>query len=382
VLRHARALDADLDLRRADPRLHDVLRLGLYQLRHLERVPPHAAVATTVALARERAGDGGARYVNQALRKLAAVDTHHAPRTTHPTWLLDRWRARFGPEDTDRLAAWNDTPPPLVLQPARWDLDTLERRLADAGSATERAPFGAGLRVRREGPADLSRLATVALPAPRSLPGYLEGGFIVQEAAHALVCRFAGLPAGTRVYDACAAPGGKAVTLERLGARVVAGDARLERVAKLAATVRRAARAVAVIAADLRAAPFAPGACDAVLLDAPCTATGAMARHPDARVRLTPRAIALLAARQRALLDAAAPLVRPGGVLVYATCSLEPEENEDQVEAFLMRHPEFARAPVAGAVPAALVTASGDLTVLPHRDATDGAFAARLERGA
>jgi 16S rRNA (cytosine967-C5)-methyltransferase len=170
------------------------------------------------------------------------------------------------------------------------------------------------------------------------------------------------------------------VTLEALGARVIAGDHRRDRLPRLVETVRRAGRAVRIVAADLAAAPFTGGRFDAVVVDAPCTATGTFARHPEARGRVTARAIAALAARQRGLLDAAAPLVRPGGVLVYATCSLEPEENAEQVDAFLERHPEFARAPVGGAVPAALVTAAGDLLALPPRHGTDGAYAARLVR--
>src|SRR5207237_6977233 len=126
---------------------------------------------------------------------------------------------------------------------------------------------------------------------PRGLPGFREGAFIVQAPAHALVCRYAAIPPGALVYDACAAPGGKAVMLERGGARVVAGDARPERIPRLAETTRRAGVAIRVTVADLLSAPFAPGTVAAVLVDVPCTATGTMARHPDARWRITPRTI-------------------------------------------------------------------------------------------
>jgi 16S rRNA (cytosine967-C5)-methyltransferase len=205
----------------------------------------------------------------------------------------------------------------------------------------------------------------------------------VQDGAHALVCRFAAPPAGSRLYDACAAPGGKAVALERAGARVVAGDGRPGRLPRLVETVRRAGVAIRVCGADLLAAPFAPGAFDAVLVDAPCTATGTMARHPEARWRLEPDAPARAARRQRRLLAAAASLIRAeGGLLVYATCSLEPEENEEVVNDFLARHPAFRRAPEPGAVPAALVSDEGDLRSLPQRHGLDGAYAARLVRGA
>jgi 16S rRNA (cytosine967-C5)-methyltransferase len=186
------------------------------------------------------------------------------------------------------------------------------------------------------------------------------------------------------VYDACAAPGGKAVMLARGGARVVAGDARPDRLARLLETTRRAGVAIRVTVADLLSAPFAPGTLPAVLVDAPCSATGTMARHPDARWRVTPRTIARAARLQHALLEAAATLLGPGGVLVYSTCSLEPEENRDIVTEFLASHTEFARAPVGGggggAVPAALLTADGDLQTLPQRDGMDGAYAARLAR--
>jgi len=182
------------------------------------------------------------------------------------------------------------------------------------------------------------------------------------------------------VYDACAAPGGKAVMLERAGARVVAGDARPERIGRLLETTRRAGVAIQVTVTDLLSAPFAPGTVPAVLVDAPCSATGTVARHPDARWRVTPRTIVRIARLQRALLEAAATLVGPGGLLVYSTCSLEPEENRDIVTQFLASHTDFARAPVAAAVPASLLTPDGDLQSLPQRDGMDGAYAARLTR--
>jgi 16S rRNA (cytosine967-C5)-methyltransferase len=370
VLRRQADLDRRLELRSADPRLHDILRLGVYQLAALERVPAYAAVSTSVELARETAGEGGARYVNRVLRQLAGV-ARRAPVAgeTHPRWLAERWRRHFGPEAAGRLIAWNDAVPPLTLQPARWSRATLVARLKHAGLGVEEAPWGAGVRVSGPG----SRL-------PARLPGFRDGGFVVQDPAHALACRYAAIPPGTLVYDACAAPGGKAVMLERGGARVVAGDARRERIGRLADTARRAGVAIRIAVADLLAAPFAPRAFAAVVLDAPCAATGTMARHPDARWRVTPRTIARAAQRQRALLEAAAALVRPAGLLVYATCSLEPEENGDMVTEFLERHPEFARAPAVGGGPAALLTADGDFQSLPQRDGMDGAYAARLVR--
>ncbi|MGH7646055.1 MAG: RsmB/NOP family class I SAM-dependent RNA methyltransferase, partial [Gemmatimonadales bacterium] len=257
---------------------------------------------------------------------------------------------------------------------ARWDARTLQATLGEAGVMVREAPFGAGLRVSaaRDAP---------GLPSPLSrLPGFPEGGFLVQDPAHALVCRFAAIPPGDLVYDACAAPGGKAVALERLGARVVAGDARRERLGRLVETARRCGVAVRPLLADLLTAPFAAGGLDAVLVDAPCSATGTMARHPDARWRLEAATIARAARRQRRLLAAAAPLVRPGGLVIYATCSLEPEENTAVVDDFLEAHPEFRRDPSADAVPGALLTAQGDFQSRPQRHGIDGAYAARLRR--
>jgi len=378
VLRRQADLDRRLGLRGADPRLRDVLRLGAYQLAALARVPAYAAVATSVELARGLAGEKAARYVNQALRRIAR-ETGSGKRetgdTTHPVWLVGRWQRRFGASDTARLLAWNDTKPMLTLQPARWSADALARELRKGGLGVEEAPYGAGLRVSR--PDHVSRF-----PFPAQFPGFAEGGFIVQDPAHALVCRYAAISPRTPVYDACAAPGGKAVMLERAGARVVAGDGRPERIGRLLDTTRRAGVAIRVTVADLLSAPFAPGTMPAVLVDAPCSATGTMARHPDARWRVTPRTIVRAARLQRALLETAARLLAPGGVLVYSTCSLEPEENRDIVTAFLASHTEFARAPVPGAVPVSLLTADGDLQSLPQRDGIDGAYAARLARTA
>jgi len=374
VLRRQADLDRRLGIRGADPRLHDVLRLGAYQLAALARVPPYAAVATSVELARGLAGEKAARYVNQALRKLQRGSGLGARDSgaTHPRWLFERWRRQFGLGEARRLIAWNDTKPSVTLQPARWSAPELASRLQEAGFGVTEAPFGAGVRVI---PSPEARV-----PSPARLPGFADGAFIVQDPAHALVSRYAAIPPGTRVYDACAAPGGKAVMLERAGARVVAGDARPERVGRLLETTRRAGVAIRVTVADLLSAPFGPGTLPAVLVDAPCSATGTMARHPDARWRVTPRTIVSAARRQRALLEAAGALVAPGGLLVYSTCSLEPEENRDIVTEFLASHTEFARAPVPAAVPAPLLTSEGELQSLPQRDQIDGAYAARLMR--
>src|SRR3989454_9971704 len=167
VLRRRAQLDGMLELATADPRLHDVLRLGAYQLRALARVPAYAAVSTSVELAREAAGEGGARFVNQALRKIArdAGSGMRDAGDSHPRWLVERWNAQFGRSETERLMAWNDSRAPLTLQPACWDAATLKARLTEAGFGVGQAPFGAGVVVETGATPPASRL-----PPPAQLP--------------------------------------------------------------------------------------------------------------------------------------------------------------------------------------------------------------------
>ena len=381
VLRRQSALDAQLaplvmrGWTKVPPRLQDLLRLGAYQLVALDRVPAHAAVDTSVSLAREAGGPKAGGFVNAVLRRLGSSpapaaggdDTAAgvlAERHSHPAWLVERWLARFGPEETRRLLEWNDRRPRLVLQPARESRDQLERRWRAAGIVVEPAPFGAGLLTDRRRPEDL--------------PGFAEGAFVVQDPAQALLAWYADLPPGSVVYDAAASPGGKTIALGREAGLVVAGDVNRLRVHRLAHNLGRAGsgREHAVVA-DAMAPPVRP--VSAVLLDAPCLGTGTFARHPDARTRVNPEALERLARLQTDLLDRMAPVVAPDGLLIYSTCSLEPEENERQVDGFLVRHPEFRREP-SETFPPALLTEKGDLTILPHRHEMDGAYAARLRR--
>lgn len=378
VLRARTALDLTIarhvssDWRRVDDDVRDVLRLGAYQLLELDRVPAHAAVATAVDLAKRAHGTRSAGFVNAVLRRIArGRDAGAEPRNggapaleagrtaselarhySHPEWLVARWIDAFGTERAASLLACNNRRPVTHLQPARWDLDRLARELATAGITSESAPGGAGLAVRGI--------------RVEQLPGYREGGFVVQDAAQALGLAHAAIPDGALVWDACAAPGGKTATLARQ-CRVVASDVRRERLARLLETVRRAAPAVRVLCADATRPPFGADRFDAVLLDAPCTATGTLARHPDARWRASPVRLRRLQALQGALLDGVAGTVRPGGVLVYMTCSLEPEENAVQMERFLTRHPAFRRE-------------QEDLLLFPPDHGTDGGYTARLVR--
>ena len=358
------------------PGLRDLLRLGAYQLTALDRVPPHAAVSTAVDLAKAQFSEKEARFVNAILRNLggrsappaAAADPalHLASLHSHPDWLVKRWVQRYGVEETEKLLEWNNTVPSLVVQPARMELAELQQRFYHSGVPSRLAPYGAGLVLQQQRPVDL--------------PGFAEGAFMVQDPAQQLVSRFVDPPAGAVIYDACAAPGGKTMALSRTGARIIAGELKLERTQRLRSNLERAGSGPVHLVVASAAHPPVRSA-DLVLLDAPCLGSGTFARHPDARWRVTRDALKRISAQQAELLDAAVASVRPGGWLVYATCSLEPEENEEQVRAFLSRHPDMSRDP-GTAVPAELLTPDGDLLLLPQRHAMDGAYAARLRKAA
>jgi 16S rRNA (cytosine967-C5)-methyltransferase len=356
------------------PALRDLLRIGAYQLTALDRVPPHAAVSTAVDLAKAQFSEKEARFVNAILRNLGgrsapppvAADpaAYLASLHSHPDWLVKRWVQRFGADETAKLLEWNNTVPSLVVQPARIELAELQKSFYDRGVPSRRAPYEAGLVLEQQRPVDL--------------PGFAEGTFMVQDPAQQLVCRFVDPPPGAVIYDACAAPGGKSMALSRSAGMIVAGELKKERAGRLRENLARAGSGATHVVVASAAHPPVRRA-DVVLLDAPCLGTGTFARHPDARWRVTRDALRRISAQQGDLLEAAAASVRPGGWLVYATCSLEPEENEEQVRAFLDRHPEMSRDPGTG-VPAELLTPDGDLLLLPQRHAMDGAYAVRLRK--
>ncbi|NNG15452.1 MAG: 16S rRNA (cytosine(967)-C(5))-methyltransferase RsmB [Gemmatimonadales bacterium] len=357
------------------PPLKDVLRLGAYQLTVLDRIPPHAAVSTSVTLAKELRGARASGFVNAVLRRLPLDERMPSPSMApaefatayaHPPWLVERWVGRFGPEATRRLLEWNNHKPRLVLQPARRDLAEIRTQLDARNIECTAAPFEAGL--------------SVEAGRPRELPGYDTGDFHIQDPAQALVLQFIDPRPDDLVFDACAAPGGKAIALGRVTRSVIAAEIQRDRLRRLLENVQRAGSGrERPILADAARPPVRP--VDLAVLDAPCLATGTMARHPDARTRVSTRALERLTEIQRKLLTRVAGAVRPGGLLVYATCSLEPEENEQQVDRFLSEHTEFVRES-SGSVPAVLLSPAGDLTILPHVHGMDGSYAARLRRDA
>ena len=387
MLRRRAALDVIVDDRvkggiaRLDPDVIDLLRLGVQQLLHMGSVPAYAAIAQTVELAKRRHGKGASGLVNAVLRRTdrerdslgSATPTDPidalALAHSHPRWLVARWVARWGADETATLLAANNVQGPVTVRPYGIVSEQLEATLESAGVEIHDAPLARG---------SIALGLGVALT---ELGAFKQGLFFVQDPAATLVTQYASIATGAIVADLCAAPGGKSLELSRTASLVIAADKSEGRVRRLADNLHRVdATNVQVIAADARALPL--GTVDAVLLDVPCSGTGTFRRHPDARWRLKVSDLAVTAASQRALVRAAAGHVRVGGLLVYSTCSLEPEENDEQVERFLAEHPAWQlEPPPEGVVPAEVLDA-GRLRVLPQRHGTDGAFAARLRRTA
>jgi 16S rRNA (cytosine967-C5)-methyltransferase len=357
----------------------EVLRLGAYQLLEMESVPPYAAVSQSVELVRAAGGRRAAGLVNGVLQSLRRrggevrfPDRAFHPAGylsawhSHPRWLVDRWVGIWGVEETEVLLEVGNRRPELYLRPLGLSAPEALARLEAAGVEAETVP--------------LSPDSLRVLPPAGAVEALEAAPAVVQDPAAALVVRYASVPERGRVLDLCAAPGGKALGMAERAGYVAAADlspGRLRRVRENAERVGATGR-VGVVAADARHPPFREA--ELVLIDAPCTGTGTFRRHPDGRWRVTERDLSALVALQREILEAAAPLVCPGGWLVYATCSLEPEENRLQVEGFLRSHPEFTADPPEGAVAPELLDGEGWLTVLPHRSGFDGSFAARLRR--
>jgi 16S rRNA (cytosine967-C5)-methyltransferase len=385
MLRQRGTIDAILAERvnggiaRLETDLLDLLRLGVYQLLHMGSVPAYAAIAQTVELAKVRHGIGASKLANAVLRRvdrerddlLPALPSDEveslAIRYSHPAWLVRRWLSRWGTQATETLLARNNGEAPVVLRPYGIVREQLEAMLESAGVHVEDAPIVRDS-IQVSGGITLNELGA-----------FKQGLFFIQDPGSTLVTQYAAFPANSIVADLCAAPGGKSLELSREARAVIASDRSVARLARVIDNRERLeARNVFVVAADARFPATRP--LDAVLLDAPCTGTGTFRRHPDARWRLRVSDLAVMSALQSSLIRAAATVVAPGGLLVYSTCSLEPEENEEQVESFLSENSNWhLEAPPAGTVPAEVLDA-GYLRVLPQLHGSDGAFAARLRR--
>ena len=362
TLRHLPDLDALIDSASRQPLPDDAkartaLRIALAQILSLG-TPPHAAIATTLPLV-----DGGPRkLVHGVFGTLMRQGVTLPDPPTLPADVSARWGDAWGAAVVDGARRAIAAPPPLDLS---LKADDVVR------------PDGESLMPRHVRVAE-----SAAVPA---LPGFDDGGWWVQDLAASLPARLLGEGAGT-VLDLCAAPGGKTLQLAAAGWDVTALDISESRLARLRENCARTALSARVVVADaLKWTVDAPY--DAILLDAPCSATGIFRRHPDVLHRVTPRLIAEMAELQRALLARAAGWVRPGGRLVYATCSLEPAEGEAQVERFLAEHPDFAIDPArTDELPDGIAAhPRGWVRTLPGALAAagglDGFFIARLMRG-
>ena len=372
TIRKALALHLLKGLPRRAGALEWILIAAAAQILFLD-LPDHAAVDLAVRATRLDPGAAPfAGLVNAVLRNVARAKDEIVAASDPfdddtPQWLAQRWKANYGEETARRIARAHRDEPTLDLSVKR-DPDDWALRLDGIVLPT--------------GSVRLSTHAPIV-----ELPGYADGEWWVQDAAAAIPARLIGVAAGARVVDLCAAPGGKSAQLAAAGAKVTAVDRSAERLKMLAANFERLRLHSEIVVADalnFEAPPF-----DAVLLDAPCAATGTIRRHPDVAWIKKTGDLAPLVKLQAQLLDKATALTRPGGVLVYCACSLEPEEGEAQIAPILRRNPDVRRLPIepqeVGGL-AECLTPSGDLRTLPshlwgdnpRRSGLDGFFAARL----
>ena len=333
-------------------RLEHILLAAAAQLLLLQ-TPPHAAISLAVDQCRaDRNGRRFGNLVNAVLRRLSESGSGRFVSLdnvmlTFPDWLLDRWSRTYGVAEARHIARASLSEPPLDIT------------------------------VKSDPDAWVSRLSGLALPTGsvrcahvgriEELDGYADGAWWIQDAAAALPVTLLGDVSGLSALDLCAAPGGKTAQLAAGGARVVAVDKSAGRLTRLNENLQRLGLSAEVSVADAQSYT-SEMTFDVVLLDAPCTATGTIRRHPDILYLKRPEDVAALAALQAKLLRQAARLVKPGGTLLYCTCSLEPEEGEDQIAAFLAEHGDFRRRPIElgeAVVPLLWRTADGDLRTLP-----------------
>ena len=375
TLRHLLGSFLEEGLPAQSPRVETVLLIGAAQILFLE-VPDHAAVDLAVRLARE---DFNASHftglINAVLRRIARegaerIAAFDAPVLDTPSWLMARWIKTYGEATAHAIAAANGREPALDLtvkaDAAGW-AEKLDGRVLPTGS-----------------------VRTIVHGAVTALPGFDEGAWWVQDAAASIPAQLLGNVAGLRVADLCAAPGGKTAQLVVAGAKVTAVDRAPARLKRLQENLTRLSLEAELVCADV-AEWTAEQPFDAVLLDAPCTSTGTIRRHPDVPWLKRAADIASLAALQRRLLDHAITLIKPGGTLVYCTCSLEPEEGTDIVADLLARGQSVRRVPITVAEvfgETELINQDGDLRTLPCHFTTadsrfagvDGFYAARLEK--
>ncbi|ERN43008.1 rRNA small subunit methyltransferase RsmB [Rubidibacter lacunae KORDI 51-2] len=398
-VRRQRTLDAAIDwlgklpAAKQPPDLRRVLHLGLYQLRYLDRVPGATAVNTSVELAKTCGLGKLSGVVNGMLRSylrqcgkqgdplplpddaIARLGTLYS----FPDWIVQLWRDQHGLETAERLCAWFDRPPTLDLRVnlLRSTPSGVAAALDARGVKSDRVP-GLPQALRLRGAGDI-----------RLLPGFEGGWWSVQDAGAQLAAHFLDPQPEETIVDACAAPGGKTTHIaELMGDRgtVWACDRDARRLRKVEANAARLRLgSIRVATGDFRAtetlSEIAPGSVDRVLVDAPCSGLGTLHRRADLRWRQSPEASVELAALQVELLAAAATWVKPGGILVYATCTVHPAENDDAIAIFCERHPHWQLQPPPDDNPAApFIAPEGWVKILPCDRNMDGFFLARLQR--
>jgi 16S rRNA (cytosine967-C5)-methyltransferase len=366
-----------------DPPVQRSLRLGLYQLRFLSRIPPSAAVNESVNLVARARLRSARAFVNAILRR-AAREPDYSPslaassplerivlETSHPLWLIERWISAFGFEQVEAFARANNETPPVairVVTSSHEEIDVLEK-LRSAGATIE--------------PSKIAKHAWRIAGATGEVRKLVQSGEIyIQDEASQLVAELIDVQAGERILDLCAAPGGKTTSIaDRVGsASVLATDVSLRRLETVAHNVEshRLGNVSLMVADADKTLPFRDESFDRVLVDAPCSGTGTLRHNPEIRLRLTARDIDELSQQQtRFLMNASAALKR-GGSLVYSTCSVEPEENELVVREFLGERKDFQQLIVP--TNPKLITESGAARTWPHRDGTDGFFIAMFRR--
>jgi len=373
----------DLDLA-----IRVVLRLGLYQLRFLGRIPDSAAVNESVNLAKFARLRSAVPFVNAVLRRATRepdVDPANeiedpiekiAVNTSHPAWLIERWSKAFGGEEAERFAQANNEPAPVAFRVvnSRADEVAILEQLSQAGGVLTASKIAIGA-WRIDGAGSLlSQLVN-------------RGEVYVQDEASQLVAQVLGAEPGHRVLDLCAAPGSKTTLIADRAldsASVFAGDFYEHRLRTLVSSSElQGLRNIQTVNLNgLQPLPFAERSFDRVLVDAPCSGTGTLRRNPEIRWRISPADIDDLSVRQKQLLENAAHAVKPGGRLVYSTCSVETDENEEVRQAFLENNELFRPANLE--VDPSLATSSGAARTWPQKHGTDGFFIAvfyRTERG-
>jgi len=393
-VRRQRTLDALIDqlgkkkAHQQPPEFRTILHIGLYQLRYQERIPASAAVNTTVELAKENGFKGLAGVVNGLLRQYerlaASADPLQLPMEpierlgvlhSFPDWMIQMWVEQLGIEETEQLCEWLNQSPSIDLRvnPRRTSIEEVEAAMQVAGVDVRRVPpLPQALRV-------VGGTGTI-----QKLPGFNEGWWTVQDSSAQLVSHLLDPQVGEVVIDACAAPGGKTTHIAELigdEGKIWACDRAASRLRKLRENTQRLQlRSIQICTGDSRNFSQFTNSADRVLLDAPCSGLGTLHRRPDIRWRVTPATVQELSVLQRELLERASTWVKPGGTLVYATCTLHPQENEDVIQLFLAHHSHWKIEPPPPDSPlSAFSTPQGWLKVWSHRHQMDGFFMVRLK---